>query len=385
MTLWKRATGAIKDRNSIVVANFSKKCSFRNPDLEAAIIKATSHDEDHIDKRSAQMVFSWIRASPISLRPLVWALSRRMEKTQSWVVAIKGLMLMHGVFHCKAPVVQKMGRLPFDLSSFSDGHFRSSKKWGFNAFIRDYFAFLDQRAVVSFEQDYQKGDGRRSLMVQQLVKVQKWQSLLDLLLQIRPRADNMKVRLVLEAMDCVILEISDVYSRICREISNVLVKIHSAGKVEADMAMKVLEMARAQGEELYLFFEFCKEYGILNAYEIPRLTQISDEDVRKVEMIIDGDLGKTCKEEEIKQNNTMAMVVREEHKAVVEQRESKEGLKTIITDIWVVFDENTKINGENNGLSNEKKTAASDLPPLVAIDDEPAVYNRYEIPDLISF
>lgn len=395
MTLWKRATGAIKDKNSIVVANFSKKCSFRNPDLEAAIIKATSHDEDHIDKKNAQLVFSWIRSSPISLRPLVWALSKRMEKTQNWVVAIKGLMLMHGVFHCKVPVVQKMGRLPFDLSSFSDGHFRSSKKWGFKAFIRDYFAFLDQRAVISFEQDYQKADHGRPLMVQQLVNIQKCQSLLDLLLQIRPRADNMKVRLVMEAMDCVIIEISDVYSRICSEISNVLLKMYSVGKLEAAMALKILQTARKQGEELYLFFEFCKEYGVLNAYEIPRfMTQVSDEDVRKLERIVNGVSEKTTYkvDEDIKEKNRVAMVVRGEHNAVVEQRDySKEALKTIITDKWVVFDENIKINGENyNGFSyNDKKTAAEEdhhhLLPLISIDDMPPVYKHYEIPDLIIF
>ncbi|KAG4208146.1 hypothetical protein ERO13_A03G113266v2 [Gossypium hirsutum] len=119
MKLWKRAVGAVKDKNSIVVVYVSRRNSFRNPELEAAIIKATSHDELLIDKRSAQVVFSWIRASPVSLGPLIWALSRRMEKTRSWVVAIKGLMLMHGIFHCKAPVVQMCSVYPliFPLSA----------------------------------------------------------------------------------------------------------------------------------------------------------------------------------------------------------------------------------------------------------------------------
>ncbi|XWS69449.1 hypothetical protein CRYUN_Cryun04dG0180100 [Craigia yunnanensis] len=387
MTLWKRAIGAIKDNNSIVMANFSKKCSFRNHDLEAAIIKATSHDEYHIDKRNAQIVFSWIRASPISIRPLVWALSKRMEKTRSWVVVIKGLMLMHGVFHCKVPAVQKMGRLPFDLSNFSDEHSRSSKAWGFNAFIREYFAFLDQRAIVSFEQDNRKAE-ECPLMVQQLLKLQKWQSLLDMLLQVRPRAANMKVRLILEAMDCVIIEIFDVYSRICSEIAKVLLNIYSVGKLEAAMALKILQKATTQGEELSLFFEFCKEYGILNANEFPTVTQIPEEDVQELKRIINGVSEKTYKDEDFKEKNQMTIVLREENNAIVEQRKTNGTLKTIITDKWVVFDENIKINEENNGFYNEKNTvageaAAKDL-PLVPIDQVP-FYNHYEIPDLITF
>ncbi|KAK8490093.1 hypothetical protein V6N13_005216 [Hibiscus sabdariffa] len=119
MGLWNRVSGVIKDKNSVVLANLSGKTSFRNPVLETAIINATSHDDCRFDKRNAQTVFSWIRSSPISLLPLDWALSRRMEKTRSWVVAIKGLMLMHGAFNCKDPGVQNMGRLPFDLSTLA--------------------------------------------------------------------------------------------------------------------------------------------------------------------------------------------------------------------------------------------------------------------------
>ncbi|XVE91857.1 hypothetical protein REPUB_Repub01dG0047500 [Reevesia pubescens] len=394
MTLWKRATGVIKDKNSIVVASISIKSSFRNPDLEAAIIKATSHDEYHIDKRNAQRVFSWIRASPISLRPLVWALSKRMKKTRSWVVAIKGLMLMHGVFHCNSQAVQKMDRLPFDLSGFSDGHSTSIKAWGFNGFIREYFAYLDQRAFVSFEQDNNRKLEERPLTLQQLLKLQKWQSLFDLLLNIRPRADNMQVLLILEAMDCVIIEIFDVYSRICSEIAKVLLIIHSVGKLEAVMALRILQKATKQGEELSLFFEFCKEYGVLNANEFPTVTQIPEEDVEELERIINGFSEKVNKDVDDfkeKKHMEMAIVVRDQENnnaIIVEQRnQSKEALKTIITDKWVVFDEDIKMNNEeNNGFCNENKTvaAARDL-PLVSIDNHVPVYKHYEIPDLISF
>ncbi|KAE8730067.1 putative Homeobox protein 32 [Hibiscus syriacus] len=259
MKLRKKAVGAIKDKSSIVVVYISTRNSFRNPDPEAAIVKATSHDEYHIDKRNSQVVFSWIRMSPVSLRPITWALSSRMEKTQSWVVAIKGLMLMHGVFHCKVPVVEMMPRLPFDLSSFSDGHLKPNKSWGFNSIIREYFAFLDQKASILFNQD---NNNRKS-----------------------EDPENMKVRLILKAMDCVVVEIFVVYGIICCDIAKVLLKIYSISRQEATLAVKVLQKATKQGEELSLFFEFCKEYGVSNASQFSTVTQIPEEKFEELERI----------------------------------------------------------------------------------------------------
>ncbi|TYH25070.1 hypothetical protein ES288_A03G140000v1 [Gossypium darwinii] len=375
MKLWKRAVGAVKDKNSIVVVYVSRRNSFRNPELEAAIIKATSHDELLIDKKSAQVVFSWIRASPVSLGPLIWALSRRMEKTRSWVVAIKGLMLMHGIFHCKAPVVQ------------IDGHSKPSKTWGFNSIIREYFAFLDQRAAIFLEQDNQNNNNKveeRSLLVQQLLKLEKWQSLLDLLLHIRPRAENMKVRLIMEAMDCVIIEIYDVYSIICNEIAKISLKIYSVTKHEAAMALRVLQKAMKQSEELSLFFEFCKEYGVLNATELPTVTRIPEEDVEELERIMNG---VSVPEKTINYKEGFEEMNQMEMTAVVEE-DTRGTLRTIITDKWVVFEENDE---QQYGFSNETKIVAEDdagkdhlLLPLVPINNVP-VYNPYELPDLISF
>ncbi|TYH78504.1 hypothetical protein ES332_D04G231900v1 [Gossypium tomentosum] len=373
MGLWKKVTGIIKDKNSIVWANFSGKSSFRNPDLETSIIKATSHDEYHIDKRNAQIVFSWIRASPISLRPLVWALSRRMEKTRSWVVAVKGLMLMHGVFYCKVPAVEKMGRLPFDLSSFADGDTTSGKTWGFNAFVREYYAFLDQRALVLSEKDNRKADDC-SPMAQQLSKLQKLQSLLDMLLQVKPRAENMKLPLILEAMDCIIIEIYDVYSRICAEITKVLLNIYSVKKPEAATALKVLQKAMTQGEELSSFFDSCKEFGVMNANEFPTVAQIPKEEVEELERIVNWASDTTYEDSigdySIEENDETAAIV-----------EHKEALKTVITDKWVVFDENLKINEENK---NKNFSFAEETAALI---EYVPVYNshRQEIPDLISF
>ena len=196
MKLWQKAVGAIKDRNSIWLATLSRRTPYRHPDLEAAIIRATSHDGAKIDYNNARRVFEWIRTSPIYMKPLAWGLSARMEKTRSWVVALKGLMLIHGVFCCQIPSVQLIRRLPFDLSGFKDCHSSPSKTWGYDAFVRSYYAYLDQKSAFISSEAKKLKKGLKPPLLEELIKLQNWQSMLDTLLQVRPLDDNMKVYLL---------------------------------------------------------------------------------------------------------------------------------------------------------------------------------------------
>lgn len=370
MKLWRKAAGAIKDRNSIWIASISRKTSYHNPDLEAAIVKATSHDESTIDYKNSQRVFAWLRASPsLYLKPLIWDLSKRMSKTRSWVVALKGLMLMHGVFCCKLPAVQKIGRLPFDLSNFVDGYSSLSKTWGFNMFVRAYFAFLDQKsALLSMElnERRQRNKETEEPMLQELVKLQKWQILLDMLMQIKTQAEGMNLGLVLEAMDCVIIEIFDVYSRICNGIATVLVRVYGAGKIEAGMALEVLEKANVQGEALSSHFEFCREIGVLNASEFPKIERIADEDFRELERIING--------------------ISEKNQNMSEQIESKRVLETVITDKWEIFyHEDLKINNGGGESSSGSGESAAPNPFSAPLTFPTHKHTQDDFPDLITF
>ncbi|KAM7254916.1 hypothetical protein ACFE04_020157 [Oxalis oulophora] len=379
MKLWQRAAGALKDKTSIWSANLSRKTSYRNPDLEAAIIKATSHDECNVDYRNAQRVFAWIRASPISLKPLVWALSNRMEKTESWVVAIKGLMLMHGVFCCKTAAVQRIGRLPFDLSQFTDGHSSPERSRGFDAFVRAYFAYLDQKSSLFYEKKNKKTEKNHnqedgSTLKQELIKLEKLQTSLDTLLQIKPESSNMKVDLILEAMDCVIIEIFDVYRSICDTIAKVLMGIQSSGKIEAEMAVKALRKATTQGDELVEFFEFCRDFGVFNAMEVPKVTQVTEEDIEDLERIMNG----VSENKEVDKSKVVP-VMEEDAKEC-----DKERLRTIVTDKWEVFDEDFIANYVNQS----KATNHNRYNPFEDYEQEnhlPIVPIPVHVPDLITF
>ncbi|CAI0458265.1 unnamed protein product [Linum tenue] len=458
MKLWRKAAGAVKDQNSILLASFlTPRSSSRDGSLEAAIIKATSHDGDSVDYRNAQRMFEWIRTSPVSLKPLVWGLSVRMERTQSWVVALKGLMLMHGIFCCNTPAVHRIGRLPFDLSGFADGHSHPTKVWGYNTFVRSYFTFLDRRSsllyptfstnhkcrrisskrtstttppAVNNEEDNCNHDDHDVVMMitkvelwQEIQKLQKWQKLLDLLLQIKPLADNMKRNaLIMEAMDCVVVEIFDLYSNICSGVSRVLMEVHLAGKAESTMALRLLQKARVQGKNLVLYFEFCRAFGVFSAMEVPKVTPIPEEDIKHMasgvseleEMVAkkggdyykatsDAGAGVPCHEKSYKK---AAMGDDDgELKKNVSSITASGRLQTVITDEWEVFDDDNdrdSVGTYGDLLSicdvvsspptnpfempdDQLMDLLSTLPTPIHEQHQLQMYKQDELPDLISF
>ncbi|WOG83602.1 hypothetical protein DCAR_0102779 [Daucus carota subsp. sativus] len=394
MNLWKRASGVLKDQTSIWLTSFSKRTSQRNPDIDVAVIKSTSHNDSRVDYRNAQRVFAWVRVSPAYLKPLVLAIAVRIQKTHSWVVALKGLMLMHGVFSCRVPAVQMIGRLPFDLSSFKDRHFKHGEKRDHDTFVQAYYCFLDCKSsfLYAHSQEQYKGQLRKvaadqdeqktsTSMMQCLKWLQEMQVLLDMLMEIKPRSETMVENLILEAMDCVIIEIFDVYSRICSGISAVLFQICSAGKVEASMGLKILHKANVQGKELCMYIEFCRELGVNNAANFPGVKHIAEEDIRMLEHIISEATDRGNEQNNDTAEGSLTMVTLESK--IDEQNESgRHSLQTRVTEQWEAFDEDHSkffVMGEEVAKSREEHLKA--LIPLIDIH---AHGNKTEFPNLIS-
>lgn len=382
MKLWERAAGALKDKNSIYLTTISRKTSYRNPDLQAIIIKATSHDDSFVDYKNFQRVYQWLRTSSLHVKPLLWSLSSRMNKTRNWVVAIKGLMLIHGVFCCQIPAVQRIGRLPFDLSSFTSRSSNQNKGRDYNAFVRAYFAYLDQRSVfVTTESTKRRSSDFDPPLSEELGRLGKWQSLLDVLLQVKPQADNMmRKSVIMEAMICVSTEAFEVYIRIKKGISRALTKIYSEqDKNEAALALGILHKATVQVHDLSLFFDLCKKMGVMSSLDCPKVEKISQEDIRKLESIING------VEEDA--NDKAIVVVREEV--------NKRGLETIITEKWEVFDEDHPIrinakmikSGGEDQLCFGGSSSTMELVPYNDVNKNKVSVRKQlsDLPDLISF
>ncbi|KAK9671821.1 hypothetical protein RND81_12G056800 [Saponaria officinalis] len=372
--LWKRAAGKIKDRNSIWVATFaSRNSGHRQPDLEAAVIKATSHDDSYVDYKNAQRVFTWVRTSPTHLIVFLWALTRRAQRTRNWIVALKSIILLHGVLCTKAPGTRKIGRLPFDLSSFEDQGSRGRPR---TQFLRAYFAFCDLKSVIlssemkdGMAMAGEAGGAAETGAGTVLVRVQRWQDLLDAVMEVRPYGGGITNNVVvLEVMDCMVIEVFELYSKICDGIAKALMKIYKekVGKEEASMALDILHKASKQGRDLSDYFHFCTKIGILHLTECPKIQQMSEDDFFELKRIINGDTDEIEESRSVKDDNMEgALIVVDERREIVEhQGINKPSLKTVITDKWVMFDE--EINkGANAGDLKDPFEASLNFPPAI--------------------
>ncbi|CAD6245457.1 unnamed protein product [Miscanthus lutarioriparius] len=359
---WRRAAAAVKDRRSLYLTCVAAlrprpasgvAAALRSPELEAAVIRATSHDERSVDYGSAARVLALARASPPALQPLMWELARRAGRTRCWAVALKALMLAHGLLlrSDAAPRAARLGRVPFDLADFRDRSSPPSKSSGFSAFVRAYFRFLDTRSLFAAQElddDAGSGSGGGEAADDgedaRLDRVSKQQHLLDLLMQIRPYGDGMERGLILEAMDCVVIEIFEVYSQICTGIARFLVAVlgsapttprprpgetlAAARRRRGVQGMRVLRKAAEQSAQLSSYFDLCRGLGVLNAAEFPAVERVPEDDIRDLEKII---MNHVVEESGKEEKETKALV-----DAVEETRPAS---KTVVTKEWVVFDD----------------------------------------------
>jgi hypothetical protein len=66
---------AVKDHRSLYLIRIAMP--HRCPELEAAMIHATSHDDQSVDYASMACIFMLERASSLTLHPLMWTLAHR--------------------------------------------------------------------------------------------------------------------------------------------------------------------------------------------------------------------------------------------------------------------------------------------------------------------
>ncbi|WZZ54390.1 hypothetical protein YC2023_054497 [Brassica napus] len=161
----RKAIGAVKDQTSIGIA---KVASNTAPDLEVAIVKATSHDDDPASEKYIREILNLTSLSRGYILACVTSVSRRLGKTRDWVVALKALMLVHRLLNEGDPLFQeeilhstRRGTRMLNMSDFRDEAHSSS--WDHSAFVRTYAFYLDQRLELAlFERKSGGGGGSSS-------------------------------------------------------------------------------------------------------------------------------------------------------------------------------------------------------------------------------
>ncbi|KAH6761397.1 epsin N-terminal homology domain-containing protein / clathrin assembly protein-like protein [Perilla frutescens var. frutescens] len=157
----RKAIGAVKDQTSIGIA---KVASNMAPELEVAIVKATSHDDDPASEKYIREILQLTSFSRGYVSACVVAVSKRLGKTRDWIVALKCLMLIHrllndgdAVFHQEIMYATRRGTRLLNMSDFRDE--AHSNSWDHSAFVRTYALYLDQRLDMMVYERKLSGSG----------------------------------------------------------------------------------------------------------------------------------------------------------------------------------------------------------------------------------
>lgn len=143
----RKAIGAVKDQTSIGIAKVSSNMA---PELEVAVVKATSHDDEPADDKYFREILHLTSYSRGYVAACVSAVSKRLAKTRDWIVAMKTLILVHRllsdgdpVFHQELSYATRRGTRLLNMSDFRDE--AHSNSWDNSAFVRTYALYLDQK------------------------------------------------------------------------------------------------------------------------------------------------------------------------------------------------------------------------------------------------
>ncbi|MCO5575442.1 hypothetical protein L7F22_029243 [Adiantum nelumboides] len=319
----RSAMGVLKDQTSISIA---KVASAGVPDLEVAVVKATSHDDAPMEDKYVQEVLHLTSYSRSYVTASVHTISKRLSKTRDWIVALKALMLAHrllregdSAFEQELTLSGRRGLRVLDASDFRDE--AHSNGWDFSAFIHVYGLYLDERldcALIGSFASWQKqgrrpshnesrygysdtgyyddtygsrdSEDQRKLAQQPQSKAVKdmkpeellegfpfLQRVLDRVLACRPTGMAKVNRLVNTALYLVVRESFMLYIDIRDGLAILLDAFFDMEPRECSKVFDIYSRAAKQINDLISFYSFCKALGICRTTEYPTVEKISDE------------------------------------------------------------------------------------------------------------
>ncbi|KAL6585539.1 hypothetical protein OROMI_002183 [Orobanche minor] len=288
MESFRKAYGALKDSTKVGLAKVNSEFK----DLDIAIVKATNHVERPPKERHVRKIFAAVAIS----RPradvgyCIHALSKRLAKTRSWIVAIKTLIVFHRIlregdpsFRGELMHIARRGHI-FEISNFKDDS--SSLAWDCSAWIRTYAFYLEDRLECfgNLNYDIESDRGTKSASKEQRkTPVPNGENLLDTL----PALQQLLYRLVCcqpegaarhnfvvqYALSLVVKESFKLYCSINDGIINLVDMFFEMSKHDAVKALEIYKKAGRQADHLADFYDFCKTLDLAHTFQFPTLRQ----------------------------------------------------------------------------------------------------------------
>lgn len=145
---FRQAIGAVKDQTSISLAKVASSTALA--DLDVAIVKATRHEQYPAEEKYIREILSLTTYSRSHIGACVGTISRRLNKTKNWVVALKTLILIQRLLSDGDPAYEqelffatRRGTRLLNMSDFRDN--TRSDSWDYSAFVRTYALYLDEQ------------------------------------------------------------------------------------------------------------------------------------------------------------------------------------------------------------------------------------------------
>ncbi|KAI4335694.1 hypothetical protein L6164_014317 [Bauhinia variegata] len=323
----RRAIGVVKDQTSISIAKVAGNLA---PDLEVLVVKATSHEEVAADEKYIREILSLTSYSRGYINTCVFTISKRLGKTRDWIVALKALMLVHGLLADGHPLFEeeilnatRRGMRILNMSDFRDE--AHSNSWDHAGFVRLYAMYLDEkvefmvyekklkgvdgkfeerdefrRGSGEFRDEFGSGMGRRSRSYgdvndsigkgrrseitpvremnpeRAVDKLNNLLRILDRVLACRPSGAAKNTRLVLVALYQIVRDSFRLYVEICDLLGVLLDKFTEMEYADCAKAFDAYVGAAKLFDELVGFYGWCKDMGIARSSEYPEVQRITD-------------------------------------------------------------------------------------------------------------
>lgn len=334
----RKAMGTVKDQTSIGIA---KVVSTKAPDLDVAIVKATSHDEVPTDEKYVQEILHLTSYSRGYVNACVAGLSKRLGKTHNWVVALKAVGLIHRLLRDGDPSFEqevlyatRHGARLLNLSDFRDDS--HSNAWSDAAFVRMYASYLDECLDCSVadkkqingrfnsrdrrmgynanefgsgdygsngynnhrsgysdyevrgQEETQLDNGQpmaiRDMKTEMIFdKLNRWLRVLEHFIACRPTGTAKSNRLVQVSLYPIVRESFQLYGDICDGLAIILDRFFEMEYQDSVKAFEMYSRAAKKVGELVSLYSLCKNMGVCGTSEYPEVQMISEQLLRTLE------------------------------------------------------------------------------------------------------
>ncbi|KAL6540848.1 hypothetical protein OROMI_024731 [Orobanche minor] len=271
----RKAIGAIKDSTSVGLA----KVNSEYKDLNVSILKATNHVELLPKEKHVRIILGAVSGS----RPradvsfCIHALTRRLAKTRTWVVALKTLIVIHRALRevdqsfCEELIYHNKGRGHLlNILHFKDDS--SPSAWDYSAWIRSYALYIEEclECFRVLKYDFHRDHSRTKkldtpALLEQLPALQ---NLLFRLIGCEPLGAARYNFMIQYALSIVAAESVRLYVAITDGVLMLVDKFFEMQRRDAVRALEIYRKSGEQAHRLSEFFEMCRslEFGRRQKY-----------------------------------------------------------------------------------------------------------------------